>query len=152
MTVSSKIRTPSLLNVVLDAPQRSRKRRHVIIATGVRSPSHAEREYDGNECARSPPQHRQERSEPPPAIRAPRRAARGALDVPEPAEYSHSPSRRQDAQALHRYSPSGEYGGNEYGGLPANLHIADPHRSLSAMGAHYCPGSAIGPPRNLETL
>ena len=75
-----------------------------------------------------------------------------ALDVPEPAEYSHSPSRRQDAQALHRYSPSGEYGGNEYGGLPANLHIADPHRSLSAMGAHYCPGSAIGPPRNLETL
>jgi hypothetical protein len=76
------------LNVVLDAPQRSRKRRHVIIATGVRSPSHAESEHDGN----------------------------------------------------------------EYGGLPANLHIADPHRSLSAMGAHYCPGSAIGPPRNLETL
>ena len=107
MTVSSKIRTRSLLNVVLDAPQRSRKRRHVIIATGVRSPSHAESEYDGNECARSP--------------RAPRRAARGALDVPEPAEYSHSPSRRQDAQALHRYSPGGEYEGNEYGGLSAEV-------------------------------
>jgi hypothetical protein len=34
---------------------------------------------------------------------------------------SHSPSRRQDAQALHRYSPGGEYDGNEYGGLPAKL-------------------------------
>jgi hypothetical protein len=34
---------------LIDAPQRSRKRRHVIIATGVRSPSHAESEYDGNE-------------------------------------------------------------------------------------------------------
>ena len=60
---------------------------------------------------------------PPPAIRAPRRAARGALDVPVPAEYSHSPSRRQDAQALHRYSPGGEYDGNEYGGLPAKYRI-----------------------------
>jgi len=54
------------------------------------------------------------------AIRVPRRAARGALDVAEPAEYSLSPSRRQDAQAFHRYSPGGEYDGNEYGGLPAN--------------------------------
>jgi hypothetical protein len=30
---------------------------------------------------------------------------------------SLSPSRRQEAR-LHRYSPGGEYDGNEYGGLP----------------------------------
>jgi len=59
-----------------------------------------------------------------------RGAPRGALDVAEPAEYSHSPSRRQDAQALHRYSPGGEYDGNEYGGLPAEpvvLHQMNQH-------------------------
>jgi hypothetical protein len=34
------------------------------------------------------------------------------------AQYSLSPSRRQDARVLDRYSPGGEYDGNEYGGLP----------------------------------